>query len=202
MQKTKKSPGVILLAAGKSTRFRQATGRHKLLENMPGTALCVFEHSLQHIRAAGLPLMVILRHEDIQLQEICQGMSVPFTCVNSQGMGESIATGVKATQDWAGWIITLADMPFIKSELFENIALHVAEGNAVRPVYLGQVGHPVGFPLQTKLMLEALTQEQGARDVLKSYPPLLLPVDDVGCIWDIDLPEQLSQTPDTDPSAS
>jgi len=190
-----KKSGIILLAAGKSERFRQASGRHKLLENMPGSNLNIFEQSLKNIQHTDLPIIVILRHDDIFLQEICQRMDVSFICVNSQGMGESISVGVKSTQDWAGWIITLADMPFIKSELFKTLALHVTAGKVVRPVYQGQVGHPVGFPTQTKLMLEALTQEQGAREILKSYPPLLLPVDDIGCIWDIDLPEQIDQPP-------
>jgi len=195
MQKMKKSPGVILLAAGKSTRFRQATGRHKLLEGVPGTNLCVFEQSLKNILATELPIMVVLRQDDLRLQEICQQMRVPFIGINSQGMGESIAVGVKATESWAGWIIALADMPFIRSELFNAMALTVAEGHSVRPVYQGQIGHPVGFPTQTKSMLEMLTQEQGARVILQSYPPLLLVVEDVGCIWDIDLPEQLDQKP-------
>jgi len=42
-----------------------------------------------------------------------------------------------------------------------------------------------------KTALSALTGDQGARELLTSAPPQPVWVDDPGCLWDIDLPDQL-----------
>lgn len=187
--------GIVLLAAGKSERFRRATGRHKLLEILPVGQVCVFEQSINNIKQTDLSAIAILNNDDVRLQEICQKSNISYICINSTGMGESIAAGVKATKSWTGWIITLADMPFINSEIYNEIALKVAEGRTARPIYQGQYGHPVGFHSETRQMLENLKEEQGARKILETYPPFLIEIEDVGCIWDIDFPEQLTQHP-------
>lgn len=189
------NPGVILLAAGKSQRFRDHTGRHKLLEILPASALTIFEQSLLNIQRSGLAIRVILRPGDRDLQTICQRRQVKYQCLDSQGMGHSIATGVTATPEWSGWIIALADMPYITSELFIKIAEAVIAGHCVRPIYRGEAGHPVGFPSDKGPALRQLKGEEGAREILNNNPLKLLEVSDAGCLWDIDLPEHNIQPP-------
>ncbi|MCC3749009.1 nucleotidyltransferase family protein [Rouxiella badensis] len=182
-------PGVVLLAAGKSQRFRAATGRHKLLETLKNSSLTVFEQSLENIQRSELDIQVVLRPEDVMLQDFCQRAAVPYLCLESEGMGDSIAAGVRARADWSGWIIALADMPFIKPEIFVAVAQSVQQGQCARPVYRGQVGHPVGFPLTMRHPLGALCGDEGARGLLKAHPPWLIETQHAGCLWDIDVPQ-------------
>ena len=139
-------PVVIMLAAGFSRRYHLATGRHKLLEEIPGTGLTIFQHSLGNALRTGLPVRVVLRPESQELQRFCQDLNVPFVSIHSQGMGDSLAAGVLATGEASGWVITLADLPYILPQTYDDIAQAVRQGQCARPVYLGQPGHPVGFP--------------------------------------------------------
>lgn len=186
-----KQPVVILLAAGFSRRYQQATGRHKLLEELTGTGMTIFQHSLGNVLRTGLPVCVVLRPGSQELQAFCQRVDVPFLCVESQGMGDSLAAGVQAMGEAGGWIITLADLPYILPQTYDDIAQAVRAGQCARPVYHGQPGHPVGFPASMRTSLIALQGSGGARDLLKTHPPLNIESEDPGCVWDIDLPGDL-----------
>src|SRR5690606_2811464 len=63
-----------------------------------------------------------------------------------KGMGHSLAAGVRATPDLAGWIVALGDMPFIATSSHETAANGLRAGaNLVATQYQGRRGHPVGF---------------------------------------------------------
>ena len=68
-------------------------------------------------------------------------------CANADaGMGASLACGVLATRDAAGWIVALGDMPWIESATIARVAAAIADGATVAaPFHRGQRGHPVGF---------------------------------------------------------
>jgi CTP:molybdopterin cytidylyltransferase MocA len=41
--------------------------------------------------------------------------------------------------------------------------------------------------------LRKVSGDQGAARVVAQYKAHLVPVDDIGCVWDVDTPEQLEQ---------
>lgn len=169
-------PTVIVLAAGRSTRFRAASGGQDKLQALLDHR-SVREHTLAAVQASGLPFHVV---EAAHTAHIAQ-----------PGMGESIATGVRACAQAAGWLILPADLPLIQPATLRAVAQALTDHTVVQAVYQGQRGHPVGFAATCGPALMALTGDHGARSVLQTYPPYALAVDDAGCMHDVDTPEAL-----------
>lgn len=187
------NPGIIILAAGLSRRYLQATGRHKLLEEITGTGMTLFQHSLANALKTGLPVTVVLRPDALALQADCLCAKVPFVCVESQSMGESIVAGVEASPNPQGWIVTLADLPSILPKTYAAIIQAVREGECARPSYCGQPGHPVGFPATLRDALLALQGCEGARELLKVTALRTIDCADQGCVRDIDHPKDFGE---------
>ena len=181
----------ILLAAGASKRF----GSNKLMHPLPGgtpvalAALANLRKALPHVIAVVRPGVPILEHR------LSEGGATVIQCVNADdGMGASLATAVGASGTVTGWVIALADMPYIRPETIGRIAATLAAGAAiVAPAYKGQRGHPVGVSARFRAQLEGLRGDEGARSVLKEHAGLikLIDVDDAGVCQDIDTPDDL-----------
>jgi molybdenum cofactor cytidylyltransferase len=110
-------------------------------------------------------------------------------------MGTSLAAGVRAAAEADGWVIALADMPFVRPETIAKIVKAMEQGAAIAaPKTGGQRGHPVGFARAFFEALSSLKGDAGAREVLKRYPDriVLCEVDDPGVLRDIDQPSDLS----------
>ena len=167
---------VIVLAAGRSTRFRAASGGQDKLQALLGT-LSVREHTIVAVQASGLPFHVV--------------EAAHTAHIDQPGMGDSIATGVRACAQAAGWLVLPADLPLIQPATLRAVAQAMADHTVVQAVYQGQRGHPVGFAATCGPELMALTGDQGARAVLQAHAPFALPVDDAGCVHDVDTPEAL-----------
>ena len=166
------TPTVIVLASGRGERFLAAGGgTHKLQALLDGKP--VLQHTLEAVRASGLPW---------HLEE-----------APHPGMGDSIAAAVRATADAEGWLILPADLPLVLPETLRRIADAPDDQAVVRPVCLGQQGHPVRFARACGEALMALGGEQGAAVVLRRHRLWTVEVDDLGCITDIDTPEDLLQ---------
>jgi molybdenum cofactor cytidylyltransferase len=109
-------------------------------------------------------------------------------------MGVSLAEGVRAASDAHGWVVALADMPYIRPDTVRVIARALAEGAAIAaPAYRGARGHPVGFARRFFDELSALRGDAGAREILHAHPDwvTLYEVDDPGVLRDIDEPSDL-----------
>ncbi|ATM76936.1 molybdopterin-guanine dinucleotide biosynthesis protein MobA [Serratia fonticola] len=183
--------GIVITAAGRGERFIQAGGiGNKLNALLQGKT--VFEHTLQQALASGLPVQVVTRPENLPVQQVCAAYQVPCTLLASGGLGESIAAGVAATANWNGWLIHLADMPFVSPQIFVQVAAALSQHNIVRPSFQHQPGHPVGFTAILRKQLCALHGDNGARELLRSHGEVyLLHLDQPGIVQDIDLPSQL-----------
>ncbi|CAM3876034.1 nucleotidyltransferase family protein [Rahnella bruchi] len=191
--------GIILLAAGSGTRFIAAGGEgNKLNAALSKTAenpVTVFETTLNQLIASGMPVHVVTRSENLQVQASCARKEVPFTLTDSAGTGESIAAGVRDTPEWDGWLIHLADMPFVPAEVFTAVASNLQQALVVRPFWQNQPGHPVGFARPMREGLLQLRGDHGARELIRSYEILRLDLNNPAVIADIDLPEQLRDSP-------
>jgi len=185
----------ILLAAGRSTRF----GADKLLHRLPdGTAVAL---ASARAMAAALPRVVaVVRADQPALRRLlaAEGITIVTAPTVDEGMGRSIAAGIAAAADAAGWVVGLADMPFIRAATVARILSALAAGSPLAaPVIHGRRGHPVGFDHQFRSALLALGGDEGARHLLRAHQARLdlIECDDAGIISDIDRPGDLRQYP-------
>ena len=171
MQIKKRKPVVIVLAAGRSTRFR-ASGPDMDKLDAPLGGMRVRDHVLASVQASGLPWHVVDLEQTAHLAK--------------SGMGWSIACGVAATPNAEGWLILPSDLPLIKSKTLQEVALALEKNQVVLPIYLGLAGHPVGFSRDCREALLSLQGDQGARSVVRAHQSLRLVVDDPGFVLDVD----------------
>ncbi|MBN9424451.1 MAG: molybdopterin-guanine dinucleotide biosynthesis protein MobA [Candidatus Accumulibacter sp. 66-26] len=193
----------ILLAAGAGTRFGGDKLMHRLADGTP-MALA----AAGALRAACPRVVAVVRPGDEALaRRLAAAGCEPVFCPQAhRGMGHSLAAGVQATPDADGWLVTLADMPFIAADSHRAVLARLHGGASLAAAFFdGRRGHPVGFARIWFSQLTALTGDQGARAILANNRRqlTLCPVDDPGVTRDIDRPEQLSgakQAPPPPPS--
>jgi len=181
----------ILLAAGASKRFGSDKLMHPLAGGTPVAAA-----ALANLRSALPHVIAVVRPGAAMLENLLsEAGATVILCANAdEGMGASLATAVGASGNVAGWVIALADMPYILPATIVKIAVALAAGAAiVAPAYRGERGHPVGVSARFRAQLEASHGDEGARSVLKENPGLvkLIEVDDPGVCRDIDTPADL-----------
>jgi molybdenum cofactor cytidylyltransferase len=167
-------PVVLVLASGRGERFVASGGSgsklHALLAGKP-----VLERTLDAVRASGLPWHL----ED----------------AGHEGMGDSIAAAVRATQEASGWLVLPGDLPLIHPESLQRIAAALASHAVVLPRHRGQRGHPVGFVASCRDALLILKGPQGAQEIVRAQAAtgrvVELDMDDVGVVTDIDTVQDL-----------
>jgi molybdenum cofactor cytidylyltransferase len=157
----------VLLAAGAGTRF----GGDKLLARLPdGTPLGV--RAARTLHSGVDEALAVVRPGDVTLARLleAEGLDVaPFPGAEN-GMGASLAFGVAAAPDADGWIVALADMPFVRRETVEIVAERLRAGAwIVAPCHQGRRGHPVGFTQALYTELIRLGGDRGARSLLDQY---------------------------------
>ncbi len=181
----------ILLAAGYSTRF----GSNKLLQALPAGApeagMPIGLAAAKHLLEALPESIAVVRPRAQKLGKILRDAGCnTVVCRNaSEGMGTSLAAGVRATSDAQGWIVALADMPFIRSETIRLVTKALQGGAEIAaPSFRGERGHPVGFARRFYEELSSLHGDDGARQFVKHHPEWvqILEVDDPGVVHDID----------------
>ena len=189
----------ILLAAGRSERF----GRDKLVAPLlssiddieAGTPIGVA--ACRHLVAAIPETIAVVRSGDRALADMLRnaGARVVECARAGEGMGASLACGVQTTPDADGWLIALADMPWIKPATIEGLVSALKRGaDIVAPSYNGERGHPVGFARRHYAALAALTGDEGARAIVAAHKQNLVLVDvgDERILADIDTPKDVS----------
>jgi len=197
----KRRPAVVVLAAGRGTRFHGPG--HKLEQRLGGAngADTLLARTLRHAIATRLPVVVVTTaalapsvHRFIAARDVValpehddQGRRNPI------GMGHSIVAGVSAAGGADGWLILPADMPLVQPATI----LAVAEGLERYPVcyaqYRGIQGHPVGFGTELYSELMALQGDEGARRIVARYAAQPITVDDPGVHIDVDTAEDLAR---------
>jgi molybdenum cofactor cytidylyltransferase len=191
----KTQPTVVVLAAGCGSRFKG--NAHKLLQPFGSTT--VLGATLEHAIETGLPVRVVTmpaltsqaaRH--VALRDIVELPDPSQGGGDRLGMGFSIANGVSASADAAGWLILPGDMPMVRAATLLAVAGQLSQHAVVFAQYQGRRGHPVGFAAELLSELVQLTGDEGARRVAARYPSFGLEVDDPGVLIDVDTEDDLA----------
>jgi len=183
----------ILLAAGRGSRFDPAGARNKLLQVLPGGEP-VAATSARALLAAVPHVVAVVRPGDGATAGLLAslGCKVVECEAAASGMAASLVCGVRSAPDAQGWLVALADMPFVRSATMAALAGAVAQGAAIAaPMHGGRRGNPVAFGRAHLAGLLALEGDQGARDILKNNPVNEVAVDDPGILQDIDTPSDI-----------
>lgn len=183
----------ILLAAGSATRF----GSDKLLHSLPHEVPIAVQ-SARHLKVV-FPgkVLAVVRPDSTRLREFLEKENCQVVvCQNAaEGMGASLACAARAAPDAGGFVIALADMPFIRSSTIEAVRDALAAGAPlVAPYFHARRGHPVGVAGKFRGELEALRGDEGARKIIAANEAGLvkIPVGDPGVLRDIDTPGDLA----------
>jgi molybdenum cofactor cytidylyltransferase len=180
-----KLPVVVVLAAGKGSRFEGAG--HKLAQSLGEST--VLGSTLAQVIASHLAVVVVTTAPlaaDAAQFVARRDVLVVTEAQAARGVGHSIAAGVAARADAPGWLVLPADMPLVQSSTLRAVANALADHPVAYAQYLGRRGHPVGFAAELFSELVSLTGDEGARRLLARYPAHGVDVDDPGVLTDID----------------
>lgn len=181
----------ILLSAGFSRRFGSDDKLLHLLPDCRPVALASGENLIKAIPIS----IAVVRPENKALADmlLSAGLRVVFCSEKDQEMADSLALAIRFSANFEaandGFVIALADMPYIQSETICAVAHKLADSaSIVIPTYQNQRGHPVGFAAKFRNDLKNLQGDEGARSIIKHHPNevALLACDDAGILQDID----------------
>lgn len=191
----------IVLAAGDSIRMGVPKA---LLPDRRGRPFLL--RILDTLAAADLRRAVVVagRHFD-DIQELIRGSSVaiPATLVRNpdpaRGQLSSLHVGMDVAIDAMTdcVLVTLVDVPAVAAATCSTLvdAWRHSRAAIVRPQVGSRHGHPVIFDRGIFAELRAAPIDQGARAVVHADPTRLLnvPVDDPGCLVDVDTPDDYAR---------
>lgn len=187
----------ILLAGGAGKRF----GGGKLLATLAdGTP--VGARAAMNLVAVLPDTIAVVRPGDDALAAMLRdaGARVSICPASIEGMGASLAHGVAAADGAAagtarGYVVALADMPWISADTIGRVKGAIEEGARIAvPRYQGKRGHPVGFGNGCLKDLLTLSGDAGAKSLIDASRDVRwIDVDDRGVVADIDVPDDLSR---------
>jgi molybdenum cofactor cytidylyltransferase len=183
----------ILLAAGSGSRFGGGKLLHPLSDGTPiGVA------ALRNLKNALPDAIAVVRAGDNRLRNLFEqeGVAVHICADAHLGMARSFACAFGASSAARGWVIALADMPYLQPQTIRTIAAQIERtGGIAAAAYHGQRGHPVGFGRRYLNELLKLQGDEGARAVIERHPSdvVIVDCDDRGILRDIDTPADLEK---------
>ena len=180
----------LLLAAGSATRFGSDKLRHLLPHGVP-----IAVQAARHLRSEVSRVVAVTRDiamKDLLEKEGCEALVFERA---AEGMGASLACAARVAGRADGYLVALADMPFIRPASIAAVRAALEKGAPLAaPYFRGRRGHPVGIAGRYRAELEVLGGDQGARTLLERHAAELvkIPCGDPGVIRDIDAPSDLA----------
>ena len=181
----------LLLAAGSATRF----GSDKLRHELPhGVSIAV--QSARHLKLEIARVVAVVKPQSELIKPLqAEGCEV-VECENAaEGMGASLACAARAAGEADGYLIALADMPFVRRTTIAAVRDALAAGASLAaPYFRSRRGHPVAIAGRFRDELLALGGDEGAKQLIAANEQKLvkIPVGDPGVIRDIDTPGDLA----------
>jgi len=184
---------VCVLAAGSSARF----GATKLVRPLRGKPLV--QHAL--LAAQGTCkgcVTLVVGHDDEAVVEASAGLSddVIVNRAHQQGIGTSIAAGVRECRDGADAIlIVLADQPLVTAAHLCQLIDHWSgdDDEIIASAFEGVVGPPILFPKKAFAALSELRGDTGAKKILSNDEFHVRSIDFPPAGIDVDTPEDLQR---------
>ena len=182
---------LILLAAGESRRM----GKPKQLLAYKGNSL--IRHALTMAIISNCdPIIVVLGANSDRIFPELRNLPVQIThnALWQQGMGASIATGIKALQeikvDLDAVIVALADQPLITAQVYNRLVERYRSNQvkAVASNYSGTIGVPALFDRTLLPELLKMNQKGGAKQLLNQYSDRTVNLELPEAAIDIDTP--------------
>lgn len=172
--------GIIILAAGRSSRF----GGIKQLLHYNGKTL--LQHVIEEATKTGAsPIVVITgsNANEVSSSITDKRITTIFNKDWSEGMASGIVTGVNKINELDSSIekiiITVCDQPFVTAAIFEQLDQVQSESgkHIVASAYSNTKGTPVLFTRQYFDQLLGLKGDTGAKKILESFREDLATVD-------------------------
>ena len=182
----------LLLAAGSAKRF----GSDKLTYLLPhGVPIAV--QAARHLRGEVPEVFAVVRPGADALQSLlaAEGCKVAVCERAEEGMGASLACAVRGAGEAGGYVVALADMPFVRRSSIAALRDALTSGAPLAaPYFRARRGHPVGIAGKFYADLLQCSGDEGARRLLAARESELvkIPVGDPGVLRDIDTPEDLA----------
>jgi molybdenum cofactor cytidylyltransferase len=182
----------LLLAAGSAKRF----GSDKLRHELPhGVTIAV--QAARHLKSEIESVFAVVPPNQNELLENlrAEGCKVSICENAAEGMGASLACAARAAGERTGYLVALADMPFIRPSSIAAVRDALSAGAPLAaPYWRSRRGHPVGISGQFFDELLSLKGDEGAKQLLAANEKILVkvPLGDPGVVRDIDTPADLS----------
>jgi molybdenum cofactor cytidylyltransferase len=191
----KRPPTVIVLAAGRGSRF--VAPEHKLLQpfgrsTVLGSALQVAIESGLQVRVVTTAVVSAEARRHVAQRDIVELPPATGKAGELLGMGYSIASGVSASADAGGWLLLPGDMPTVQPSSLLAVAAKLPHHVVVYAQHRGRRGHPVGFSAELYSELVQLSGDEGARRLVARYPSHGIELDDPGVLADVDTSDDLA----------
>lgn len=164
----------ILLAAGEGKRFQASLKnkrQDKLMATLPSTQASVLALSAQALQQVLPNSIAVTQPQQLLRQQCLQrlGIEVHVCEPAAYGMGYALSFAITQTPRASGWLIMLADMPWIKPALISKLIQHLKRADdIVLPTYQGQHGHPVLFGAHWREQLSSLKGDRGAKRLIQA----------------------------------
>lgn len=156
--------------------------------------LAVALHSAQNLLQATPTVLAVLRPDAHEMAGALTrlGCQVKFCAQADQGMGATLAFAIVQTSQARGWLIALADMPWVAPATMTALVAALAAGATIAvPVCQGRRGNPVAFSQIHGPDLLACSGDSGARHLLATGTVTEVAVQDHGIWRDVDRPADL-----------
>lgn len=186
--------GLIITAAGFSRRFGT---QHKLLSKI--TDRTVLEHTLEIFTGVKFSQKILVVNPEIpELADI--GHKHHFKILpcdmSKNGLGFSIATGIRYLENLDGAMIAHGDMPGLRPETVDGLVnsfMEQPKNSIIVPTYKTSCGHPVVFSSFFFDELKSLNGDHGAKKIIAANRAMLrqLKTKDPGILIDIDTKQDL-----------
>lgn len=203
-------PGcTLILAAGLGSRYRQHSRnsspedhqKDKLLAHYRAddpTSTPVLLATLRTCARLTERCVLVLADDNQQRVQLAQqhapALGIDILVVSTRGLGHSLAQAVQYAPSATGWLVALADMPYVTRASCERLAQALAPAVLAVPTYQGRRGHPRVIGSRYVDDLLALDGDQGAQQLFGLPKVQEISVEDPGVLIDIDIPSDRLQS--------